>query len=288
MSRIGRCLVNGLTVLSLLAAGTVAWLWWRGGRLPAGHEDVVTFVWNGTRRAVQLKDGRIALLAPPPVNALTRRYVREYLFEFSDAQIRWRLQFDGANPAYCHFPLEKGVRWDSGDPRGAMLDVLDDPEHWVRAHLALSLHRQGIVFRNPAQLYARDDTYEMNYDGVRVRLVDRSGHFARMMAPTSGLSATQFFPEGELAFTLGGQQAGIRDLWFNRCGVPVASVAIAWVLAGFAAAPLGWLARRVVRARTGRHRRRAGLCPACGYDLRVTPERCPECGAARGAGDRDA
>jgi hypothetical protein len=38
--------------------------------------------------------------------------------------------------------------------------------------------------------------------------------------------------------------------------------------------PLWWLIRAVVH----RRRRRIGLCSKCGYDLRASKDRCPECG----------
>lgn len=57
-----------------------------------------------------------------------------------------------------------------------------------------------------------------------------------------------------------------------------------WALLILAAGPLAIVLPGVIRAARGRRRDRAGLCIACGYDLRgSTSGTCPECGTARAA-----
>jgi hypothetical protein len=55
----------------------------------------------------------------------------------------------------------------------------------------------------------------------------------------------------------------------------VVTIHDAWLLFLGALLPSGWLLRRNCR----RHRAAPGQCAFCGYDLRATSHRCPECGA---------
>ena len=53
-----------------------------------------------------------------------------------------------------------------------------------------------------------------------------------------------------------------------------------WALAIGLAIALLLGTRRIAKAGVRRRRRANGRCVICGYDLRATPGRCPECGAA--------
>jgi hypothetical protein len=75
------------------------------------------------------------------------------------------------------------------------------------------------------------------------------------------------------------------DIWIGHWPARQVLVRSSYVSFGTMVLPLIKVAERDwnrLRERRWRRALLARLCPQCGYDLRATPDRCPECGTAVG------
>jgi len=78
---------------------------------------------------------------------------------------------------------------------------------------------------------------------------------------------------------LGKLPLGPLRTWPTRRSVELA-IPFPFLLLLTACYPTAGLVSRYVRNQRARRRMQACRCLACGYDLRATPDRCPECGTA--------
>jgi hypothetical protein len=95
----------------------------------------------------------------------------------------------------------------------------------------------------------------------------------------SGWDDPKFWPQENTKFHWGGFGCSVftQDTWL----VVYYFVLPFWTLAFVTLiVPSIWL----IRLGIDRRRRRLGMCPSCGYDLRATPDRCSECGKQTQAG----
>jgi hypothetical protein len=120
------------------------------------------------------------------------------------------------------------------------------------------------------------------YVGDAVNLYDGRGRVWRLMSWKAGIDffilparQTRRFEYVTRPMDAPG---GGRALHFRLSpGVVTVIVVPHWVLC------LAFAGAGVLLLRVARRRDQIGLCPICGYDLRATPARCPECGAVPAA-----
>jgi hypothetical protein len=170
------------------------------------------------------------------------------------------------------------IRFDSY--RRPLLEALNDPNRFAAVHhLLYKMDRR--IRRLPIPMYGRltreGDCYVLDQEGLRVEFPipdDNTEHRDATGAP--GVHIWTYYLDKPRQVRIDpAQMPRIRDYWQMTLGQPLGSVPYWVVLALGAMLPGVWFGQWLKRAR-----RSPGTCRACGYDLRATRDRCPECGAA--------
>jgi hypothetical protein len=311
MRRLARMTLNALTMLSLLLCLATLILWRRSNHRP---QDAISRPINGNSYTIVSAPGGICLYGPPRLAAdpQRRRAIEDLVGALHNDQIHWHgfLTFPhgiDAPPPYIAvespqpLPGSPAERADNeftlSELAQPLLKALGDPQRVAIAHLLL-LRKTGRA-KNEPWSHAIPGHFLSSRD--LVGLVGRDGPVESAPIPWTevklvGLPITlnrwrypgPFDYEGTLSENAwmhdligepdSSQSAQIREMWHRPLDMQMIAIPHWKALAGTALLPLLTLGRFIGRTSLDRRRNRLGLCPSCGYDLRATPNHCPECG----------
>lgn len=148
---------------------------------------------------------------------------------------------------------------------------------WLRSEMRYDAIDIRMMKNNACELNFKQSRGVIFFVGPAFQCYDLdNGRFRHIATPPVNLLTDKFIqditkPENPTWFARAKYQYGLYAPWRSDLGVWKIYVPH-WLLA----TPfIMWLLWPFIR-RDRRHR--AGLCTHCGYDLRASPDRCPECG----------